>query len=98
VYNAAGKKIPPVDMRLSLLPPLALAAATLAACGVTSQAERIDERTYRIESPRVMGGLTGPNKRLAEELCSRGYRVLQQDRDNDPYEGGTSIIWTVRCL
>jgi hypothetical protein len=88
-------------MRFLSLPLAALAAVTLAACGilsVQSQAERIDERTYRIESPRVAGGVTGPNRRLAEQLCPNGYRVLDQQRDIDNYEGGVATVWTVRCL
>ena len=81
-----------------LLPVAALIPVALTGCGGQSQAQRIDERTYRIESPRIAGGVTGPNQRLAEELCPRGYRVLETGRDNDPTEGGVSIAWTVRCL
>jgi hypothetical protein len=74
-----------------------LALLTLTACS-ESQAERVDERTYRIESPRIPGGVTEPNRRLAEQFCPRGYRVLNQNRDNDPNSGGVVITWTVRCL
>jgi hypothetical protein len=74
----------------------------LAGCGglfgLSSQAEKIDERTWRISSPRIAGGVTGPNQRLADQLCPRGYRVLDQGRDVDNYEGGAVVIWTVRCL
>jgi hypothetical protein len=83
------------------MPLLALSGAALTACGVlsvSSQAERIDERTYRIESPRVAGGVTGPNIRTAEKLCPNGYRVIDQSRDTDNYQGGVTITWTVRCL
>jgi hypothetical protein len=79
------------------LPLFGLALLTLAAC-TESQASRIDERTYRIESPRIPGGATAPNRRLAEQFCPRGYRVLDQSRDNDPIEGGVAIVWTIRCL
>jgi hypothetical protein len=81
-----------------LLPIVALLPTALTGCGTQSQAQRIDDRTYRIESPRIAGGVTGPNQRLAEELCPRGYRVLNADRDNDPTEGGVRIAWMVRCL
>jgi len=79
------------------LPLFALALFTLAAC-TESQASRIDERTYRIESPRIPGGATAPNRRLAEQFCPRGYRVIDQDRNYDPNAGGVTIVWTIRCL
>jgi len=80
------------------LPFLGLALFGLTGCGTEAQANRIDERTYRIEGPRIPGGATGPNRRLAEQFCPRGYRVIDQARDTDNYEGGVSIIWTIRCL
>ena len=81
---------------LLILGPVIL---SLAACfQARSQAQKIDERTWRIESPRVAGGVTGPNQRLADEICPRGYRVIDTARDNDPYEGGAVVTWTVRCL
>jgi len=82
---------------LSVSAFLGLALLSLAACS-ESQASRVDERTYRIESPRIAGGAIGPNQRLAEQFCPRGYRVLNQTRDTDNFEGGTSIVWTIRCL
>jgi hypothetical protein len=87
-------------MRFPLLPPLPLFGVILLALPACteSQASRIDERTYRIESPRIPGGATGPNQRLADEFCPHGYRVLSQSRDTDNYAGGVSIVWTIRCL
>jgi hypothetical protein len=87
-------------MRTSPLPSLLFLGITLlalAACS-ESQASRVDERTFRIESPRIPGGAVGPNQRLADQFCPRGYRVLNESRDTDNYQGGVSVIWTIRCL
>jgi hypothetical protein len=84
--------------RLLPLPLLGLILVGLAGCGTQPQGSRIDERTYRIESPRIPGGATAPNQRLADQYCPNGYRVLNQSRDSDYLEGGISIIWTIRCL
>jgi len=81
-------------MRCLLLLPLLLA---LAACSV-SEGTRLDERTFRVEGPRMGVDSTGPNRRLAEKLCPKGYRVLDEKHDKDNYAGGTSTTWIVRCL
>jgi hypothetical protein len=83
--------------RLLLIAMLALAACTEASLG------RIDSRTFRIESPGIPGGSEAPNRRLAEQVCPGGYRVLDQtvhqntpDRARD--EPGIFTNWTIRCL
>jgi hypothetical protein len=84
---------------------LPLAVFTLAACaGNEAQMTRIDSRTFKIESPDVPGGSTAPNRRLAQQLCPNGYRLLNQDA----HKGGPdrafaddpniTTIWVVRCL
>ena len=101
VYIPSARTYPAENMKLPLTALLSIAMLlplALAGCGAQSQAQRIDERTYRIEGPRIAGGVTGPNRRLAEELCPHGYRILDSTRDNDPTEGGTTFTWTVRCL
>jgi hypothetical protein len=89
-------------MRVVFMPRLLLTGIGLLALtgcfAAESSAQRVDDRTWRIEGPRVAGGVSAPNRRLAEKLCPQGYRVLDQGRDTDPYEGGTIISWTVRCL
>jgi len=74
----------------------------LAACSQSS-ASRIDERTFRIDSPGVPGGSDTPNRRLAERLCPKGYRIVNReshkggiDRAIDDYD--TTTVWTIRCL
>ena len=64
---------------------------------------KIDNRTYRIEGPGVPGGSSEPNRREAQRLCPKGFRVLNEevhrnttDRAND--ENGMYTNWTVRCL
>ena len=89
-------------MRALLLIGLVL---LVAAC-TESSASRIDERTFRIEGPPVPGGAEGPNRRLAERVCPRGYRIMDQEShrggpDRATYEAGdsgTTTIWTIRCL
>jgi len=84
-----------------------LIAVALAACAQNqSDAVRIAERTYRIESPPIPGGATGPNQRLAQQLCPGGYRVLNSqsmkggvDRAKDfPDDLNTTTIWVVKCI
>ena len=40
---------------------------------------RIGERTFRIESPPIAGGAEGPNRRMAQQLCPNGYRLLNEE-------------------
>ena len=88
-----------------LLPLLALVLLplTLAAC-TESEASRIGDRTYRIDSPSVAGGAVGPNQRLASQLCPGGYRVLNSESHKGGVDRvniedfGTTTIWTIKCL
>jgi hypothetical protein len=83
-----------------LLPLIALA---LAAC-TESEASRIGDRTYRIDSPSVAGGVEGPNRRLANQLCPGGYRVLtSESHKGGPDRAiaddfGITTIWTIKCI
>jgi hypothetical protein len=88
--------------------PLSLVGVLLAGCGGPTQSDavRIGERTYRIETPPIPGGAIGPNQRLAQQLCPGGYRVLNteahkgidrgtMDDTDDLY---TTTTWVVKCL
>ena len=83
--------------RLVLLSLIAVADCSQAYVG------KIDSRTFRIEGPGIPGGSSGPNRREAERLCPKGFRVLNEethrnttDRAND--ENGVFTNWTIRCL
>jgi hypothetical protein len=84
---------------------LPLIAVVLAGCSLgQSDATRIGERTFRIESPPIPGGATGPNQRLAQQLCPTGYRLL----DSAAHKGGldraiydeqnTTTVWVIKCI
>jgi hypothetical protein len=86
-----------------LLIALLLLPAGLAACAPPqSSATKVDDRTYKIEGPGVPGGAEAPNRRLAERICPRGYRVLDSTRSKegctDGCSGATSTNWVIRCL
>jgi hypothetical protein len=81
---------------------LLLALFFLAAC-TESTASRVDDRTFRVEGPGVPGGSEGPNRRLANRLCPKGYRVV----DSESHKGGPDrvvdddnimTVWTIRCI
>jgi hypothetical protein len=76
---------------------LILASTGLAACS-QSYASRVDERTFNIEGPQVPGGSDAPNRRLAEKLCPRGYRVLEESRRKPQADAQIQTFWTIRCL
>ena len=85
-------------MRVLLL----IASLALSGC-VQPSLSKIDYRTYLIDSGGVPGGSDAPNRRLAEQVCPNGYRVMDQsvhrntpDRARD--EPGVFTTWTVRCL
>ena len=82
-----------------LVPIVVIALLPVALAGCTeASATRVDERTFNIEGPPVPGGAEAPNRRVAERLCPRGYRVLEKsDRKLDPALGVTTY-WTIRCL
>jgi hypothetical protein len=86
-------------MRFLLVLPL----LALAAC-IQPTISKIDYRTYRIESGGVPGGSSEPNRRMAEQVCPNGYRVMDEvahqntpDRARDEI-GDTFTTWTIRCL
>jgi hypothetical protein len=81
---------------------LLLTLLTLAAC-TGAALTKLDYRTYQIQSDAIPGGSDAPNRRLAEQVCPGGYRVLDQtayrnspDRARD--EPGIFTNWTIRCL
>jgi hypothetical protein len=83
-------------------PLLLLTLLPLAAC-IQPTLSKIDYRTYVIGSGAIPGGSDAPNRRLAEQVCPGGYRVLDQrihnespDRARD--EPGVTTDWTIRCL
>jgi hypothetical protein len=84
---------------------LLLAALLLVGCAQNqSDFTRIGERTFRIESPPIPGGAEGPNRRLAQQLCPGGFRVLNSDSHKggadraDFYEQNTTTVWVVKCV
>jgi hypothetical protein len=94
-----GLRMRPVFVVVMLFTPL------LAAC-TESTANRVDERTFKIESPPMAGNSESANRRLANRICPKGYRVIDSvtqrggaDRaaglsgDNDPM-----TVWQIRCL
>jgi hypothetical protein len=81
---------------------LVLSMLLLAAC-TEATLSKIDDRTFKIESPGIPGGSDAPNKRLASKACPNGYRVLTTaahkggpDRAID--DNNIMTIWTIRCL
>ena len=84
---------------------LPLVAVVLVGCAQNqSDFVRIGERTFRIESPPIPGGAEGPNRRLAQQLCPAGYRLLNEDSHKggldraDWYEQNTTTVWVVKCI
>ena len=83
--------------RLAFAILLVLASAGLTAC-TEAFGSRLDDRTFRIEGPQIPGGSDTPNRRLAEKLCPRGYRVLEQSRAKPDTDAQIATSWTIRCL
>ena len=85
-----------------ILPSLVVVLA-IAGC-TTATISKLDYRTYKIQDSGVPGGSSAPNRRVAEQICPNGYRVLdQRERRNtrDGYSedvGQVFTTWTVRCL
>jgi hypothetical protein len=75
----------------------------LAGC-VGATVSRIDSRTFRIQDDGVPGGSSAPDRRMAEQVCPNGYRVLDETvHRNGPdlyrtEKGFVFTTWTVRCL
>lgn len=83
-------------------PAVFLIALLLAAC-TEATANRLDERTFRIQGPELGVASDAPNQRLANRLCPKGYRVL----GSESHKGGTdratastdvTTTWTIRCI
>lgn len=85
-------------MRLVFL----IAMVALAGC-TEATANRLDDRTFRIEGPGLPSESSAPNRRVATRLCPKGYRVIDElVRRNTPDgirdEPGIFTNWTIRCL
>lgn len=81
---------------------LLLALLCLAACTEASL-NKVDYRTYQIHSGGIPGGSDAPNRRLAEQVCPGGYRVVDETShrntpDRYEEEPGVFTTWTIRCL
>ncbi len=85
-----------------LLAVLILLMPLLAAC-TEATASRVDERTFKIEGPPMQGNSEAVNRRLANRVCPKGYRVI----DTESHRGGTDRatdedqpveVWKIRCL
>ena len=87
-----------------------LLLAMLAACSQAT-ASKIDARTFSINGPVVAGGSDGPDQRLADKICPKGYRIVDHNRfvggatslsdrgaHADTENQGASTNWTIRCL
>ena len=64
---------------------------------------KLDNRTYRLQTDSIAGGSTAPNRRLAEQVCPGGYRVLNETASNNTPDRardmpGVFTTWTIRCL
>jgi phage-related protein len=76
---------------------LILVPIVVVACS-QARTERLDERTFRIEGPEVPGGSDVPNRRIAEQVCPHGYRVVDSKRYKADPQSQPQTDWTVRCL
>jgi hypothetical protein len=88
--------------RWRMRPLLVFAMLLLAAC-TSSSASRVDERTFRVESPAMAIGGDTANRHLAARLCPKGYYVVSSEshkggpaRATDETEPTT--VWTIRCI
>jgi hypothetical protein len=82
-----------------LVPFIVLVLLPAVLCGCTeSFAVRVDERTFNIEGPPVPGGADAPNRRVAERLCPKGYRVMDKSEHKVDPALGITTYWTIRCL
>ena len=77
----------------------------LAAC-TEATASKVDERTFKIEGPPMGLDTDAPNRRLANRICPKGYRVLDTQAhrggpDRAAYmagDGDMTTVWTIRCI
>jgi len=80
-------------------PLLMLVLLLLAAC-TEATATRVDDRTFLIQGPSLSVSAEGPNRRMAEQLCPGGYRVLESQNLRGVGIVPSDIVttWAVRCL
>lgn len=83
-------------------PLLVLTLLLLAAC-TQSSASRVDERTFRVESPPMAAGGSTANRHLANRLCPKGYYVVNSESHNGGPDRATdeinpTTVWTIRCI
>jgi hypothetical protein len=85
------------------IPLLLVTTLALAAC-VQPSVSKLDYRTYEINSGGIPGGSDAPNRRIAEQICPSGYRVMDEtvhrntpDRAEEEI-GSVFTTWTIRCL
>lgn len=85
------------------IPLLLVTTLALAAC-IQPSVSKLDYRTYAINSGGIPGGSDAPNRRIAEQVCPGGYRVLDESvHRNTPdraaeENGSVFTAWTIRCL
>ena len=82
--------------------PLLVLLLSVSAC-VQPSVNKLDYRTYQIDSGGIPGGSDAPNRRLAEHVCPNGYRVTsasihRNTPDRYEEEPGVFTSWTIRCL
>ena len=81
---------------------MVLAMLLLAAC-TEATASRVDERTFRIEGPGMGMVSDAPNRRVANRICPKGYRVIDSEThrggpDRATDESNSMTVWTIRCI
>ena len=81
---------------------LVLGLLLLAAC-TEATASRVDERTFRIEGPGMGMVSDAPNRRVANRICPKGYRVIDSEThrggpDRATDESNSMTVWTIRCI
>jgi hypothetical protein len=84
-------------MRAATATILMLMPVAVVACS-QAHTSRLDDRTLRIEGTEVPGGSDVPNKRVAEQMCPRGYRVLDSQSFKPEPNSQMATNWTIRCL
>jgi hypothetical protein len=84
---------------------LSSVVVVLAVAGCTTATiSKLDYRTFKIEDSGVPGGSTAPNRRVAEQICPSGYRVMDERVRNGTRDGYSEdrgevfTTWTIRCL
>jgi hypothetical protein len=81
---------------------LVLGLLLLTAC-TEATASRVDERTFRIEGPGMGMVSDAPNRRVANRICPKGYRVVDSEThrggaDRATDESNSMTVWTIRCI